>query len=76
MIGFINCDSFLGEVEQIPLSAQGDDTNCVTVVISQFFSQNQSPQSGFLFSASLQAFCLTARAYFNTQKDGLFCSLL
>ena len=35
-----------------------------------------SPQSGSLFSASFQTFCLTARAYLNTQKYGLFCSLL
>ena len=27
------------------------------------------------FSASFQTFCLTARAYLNTQKYGLFCSL-
>ena len=35
-----------------------------------------SPQSGSLFSASFQTFCLTVRAYLNTQKYGLFCSLL
>ena len=38
-----------------------------------------SPQSRSLFSASFQSFqtfCLTARAYLNTQKYGLFCSLL
>ena len=35
-----------------------------------------SPQSGSMFSASFQTFCLTARAYFNTQKYGLFCSLI
>ena len=29
-----------------------------------------------LFSASFQIFCLTARAYLNTQKYGLFCSLI
>ena len=29
-----------------------------------------------LFSASLKTFCLTARAYLNMQKYGLFCSLL
>ena len=34
-----------------------------------------SPQSHSLFSASFQTFCLTARAYFDTQKYGLFCSL-
>ena len=28
-----------------------------------------------LFSALFQTFCLTARAYLNTQKYGLFCSL-
>ena len=33
-----------------------------------------SPQSRSLFSASFQTFCLTARAYLNTQKYGLFCS--
>ena len=35
-----------------------------------------SPQSRSLFSASFHTFCLTARAYFNTQKYGLFCSLI
>ena len=34
-----------------------------------------SPQSRSLFSASFQTFCLTAHAYLNTQKYGLFCSL-
>ena len=34
-----------------------------------------SPQSRSLFSASFQTFCLTARAYLNTQKYGLLCSL-
>ena len=34
-----------------------------------------SPQSHSLFSASFQTFRLTARAYLNTQKYGLFCSL-
>jgi len=34
-----------------------------------------SPQSRSLFSASFQTFYLTARAYLNTQKYGLFCSL-
>ena len=34
-----------------------------------------SPQSRSLISASFQTFCLTARAYLNTQKYGLFCSL-
>ena len=34
-----------------------------------------SPQSQSLVSASFQTFCLTARAYLNTQKYGLFCSL-
>ena len=33
-----------------------------------------SPQSRSLFSASFQTFCLTARAYLNTQNHGLFCS--
>ena len=32
-------------------------------------------QSCSLFSALFQTFCLTARAYLNTQKYGLFCSL-
>ena len=32
-------------------------------------------QSRSLFSALFQTFCLTARAYLNTQKYGLFCSL-
>ena len=35
-----------------------------------------SPQSRSLFSASFQTFCLTVRAYLNTQKYGLFCSLV
>ena len=35
-----------------------------------------SPQSHSPFSASFQTFCLTARAYLNTQKYGLFCSLI
>ena len=35
-----------------------------------------SPQSRSLFSVSFQTFCLTARAYLNTQKCGLFCSLI
>ena len=35
-----------------------------------------SPQSGSLFSASFQTFCLTARGYLNKQKDALFCSLV
>ena len=34
-----------------------------------------SPQSCSLFSASFHTFCVTARAYLNTQKYGLFCSL-
>ena len=33
------------------------------------------PRSHSLFSASFQTFCLTARAYMNTQKYGLFNSL-
>ena len=33
------------------------------------------PRSRSLFSASFQTFCLTARAYLNTQKYGLFRSL-
>ena len=35
-----------------------------------------SPQSRSPFSASLQTFFLTARAYLNTQKYGLFCRLI
>ena len=35
-----------------------------------------SPQSLSMFSASFQTFCLTARPYLNTQKYGLFCSLV
>ena len=34
-----------------------------------------SPQSHSPFSPSFQTFCLTARAYLNTQKYGLFWSL-
>ena len=34
-----------------------------------------SPQSRSLFSAPFQTFCLTARAYLNTQKYELFWSL-
>ena len=34
-----------------------------------------SPQSHSPFSALFQTFCLTARAYLNTYKYGLFCSL-
>ena len=34
-----------------------------------------SPQSRSLFSTLFETFCLTARAYLNTQKYGLFCSL-
>ena len=34
-----------------------------------------SPQSRSVFSSSFHTFCLTARAYLNTQKYGLFCSL-
>ena len=37
--------------------------------------QASHAQPRSLFSASFQAFCLTARgAYLNTQKYGLFCS--
>ena len=35
-----------------------------------------SPQSRSLFSASFDTFCLTARAYLNTQKYGLLCILV
>ena len=34
-----------------------------------------SPQSRSLFSVLFETFCLTARAYLNRQKYGLFCSL-
>ena len=34
-----------------------------------------SPRSRSLFSALFETFCLTARAYLNRQKYGLFCSL-
>ena len=37
-------------------------------------AKSVSPQSRSLFSASFQTFCLTAHAYLNTQKYGLFCS--
>ena len=37
---------------------------------------NVSPQSGSLFSASFQIVCLAVRAWLNTQKYGLFCSLV
>ena len=39
-------------------------------------ASSYSPQSRPLFSASFETFCLTARAYLNTQKYGLFCSLV
>ena len=39
-------------------------------------ARSVSPQSRSLFSASFQTFCLTSRAYLNTQKYGLFCSLV
>ena len=35
-----------------------------------------SPQSRSPFSASFHTFCVTARVYLNTQKYGLFCSLV
>ena len=35
----------------------------------------QNSRARSLFSASFQTFCSTARAYLNTQKYGLFCSL-
>ena len=38
-------------------------------------ARSVSPQSHSPFSASFQTFCLTARAYLNTQKYGLFCTL-
>ena len=41
-------------------------TSCVAV----------SPQSHAPFSASFQTFCLTPHWYLNTQKYGLYCSLL
>ena len=37
--------------------------------------EKKKTQSHSLFSASFQTFRLTARAYLNTQKYGLFCSL-
>ena len=37
---------------------------------SRFFF---SPQSRSMFSTLFETFCLTARAYLNTQKYGLFC---
>ena len=45
--------------------------DCKTV---GFFSKSVR-KSRSLFSASFQTFCLTAHAYLNTQKYGLFCSL-
>ena len=39
-------------------------------------ARSVSSQSHSPFSASFQTFCLTARAYLNTQKYGLFCSLM
>ena len=33
------------------------------------------PSLALCFSASFQTYCLTASAYLNTQKYGLFCSL-
>ena len=39
-------------------------------------ASSYSPQSRSLFSALFETFCLTARAYLNTQKYGLFCSLV
>ena len=35
----------------------------------------RATESRSLFSASFQTYCLTARAYLNTQKYGLFWSL-
>ena len=43
------------------------------ILASRIFSV--SLQSRSLFSASFQTFCLTGRAYLNTQKYGLFRSL-
>ena len=37
--------------------------------------QPHTPQSCSLFAASFETVWLTARAYLNTQKYGLFCSL-
>ena len=39
-------------------------------------ARSVSPQPHSPFSASFETFCLTARAYLNTQKYGLFCSLV
>ena len=44
------------------------------ILASRIFSVSPV-QSRSLFSASFQTFCLTARAYLNTQKYGLFRSL-
>ena len=49
--------------------------DCKTVCFFLKISKEISPQSRSLFSGSFQTFCLTARAYLNTQKYGLFCSL-
>ena len=38
-------------------------------------AREKKPRSRSLFSASFQTFCLTTRAYLNTQKYGLFRSL-
>ena len=43
---------------------------------SRFFFLKIGPQSHSPFSASFHTFCLTARDYLNTQKYGLFCSLI
>ena len=48
-----------------------NDLDCKTVG----FFLKISKEIGIAFSASFQTFCLTARAYLNTQKYGLFCSL-
>ena len=47
--------------------------DCKTV---GFFLKINKEIGNSLFSASFQTFCLTARAYLNTQKYGLFCSLV
>ena len=55
-----------------PQGVWGERKNLLAII--SIFSL--SPQSRSLFSASSQTFCLTARAYLNTQKYGLFCNLL
>ena len=58
--------------EVITLRAQID---CKTVGFFLKISKEIGKAWRSLFSASFQTFCSTARAYLNTQKYGLFCSL-